>query len=339
MRVAVIGCGLIAQVHTAALRSMEQISLCAFVDTVRERAEALAQGSPVYEDYREMLRQEKPDAVHICTPHHLHVPMAIDCLQAGCHVFLEKPAAINQHQLHQLADAYRLSDRLLGLCLQNRYNENVRYVLEQVRSRAMGKPLGGMALVAWQRDEEYYTHSDWRGRLDTEGGGLLINQAVHTLDLLQHLIAEGEVQQVQAHMANRHLPGIIEVEDTMEAQLSFQGGQRGLFFASNGYLRNAPVLIELVCEQGCYRLEDTFVYETREGKPTEVKDFPSKALGLGKDYWGSGHALCIRDFYDCLESGREFPLAFEKVHASIELMLACYLSARDQRAVSLPLPS
>ena len=337
MRVAVIGCGLIAQVHDAVLRSMDNIELCAFVDTKPERAQALAQGVKVYTDYREMLAQEKPDAVHICTPHHLHVPMAIDCLRAGSHVFMEKPAAISQHQLHQLAEAYRGSDRLLGLCLQNRYNENVRYVFEQLKQQALGKPLGGMALVAWQRDESYYTGSDWRGRLATEGGGLLINQAVHTLDLLQHLLGDGEVTLVQAHMANRHLPGVIEVEDTMEAQLSFKGGSRGLFFATNAYLRNAPIMIEIVCEKGCYRLEETLVYETAESEKTVVKDFPPVSLGLGKDYWGNGHYRCIRDYYDCLQTGREFPLAFEKVHASIELMLACYLSARDQRAVTLPL--
>lgn len=338
MKVAVIGCGLIAQVHAAVLRSMEEIGLCAFVDIRRERAEALAQGAPVYTDYQEMLAAEQPDAVHICTPHHLHVPMAIDCLKAGSHVFLEKPAAISQQQLRELREAYLASDRVLGLCLQNRYNENTRYVLEQVKSRAMGKPVGGMALVAWQRDEAYYLDSDWRGRLATEGGGLLINQAVHTLDLLQLLIGEGQVAGVQAHMANRHLPGVIEVEDTMEAQLSFKGGQRGLFFATNGYMRNAPVLVEILCEQGRYRLEETFVYETRDGKPTQVKEFPPTLLGPGKDYWGNGHYLCIRDFYDCLASGREFPLSLEKVQASIELMLACYLSARDQRTVSLPLP-
>lgn len=334
MKVALIGCGSIAQVHAAVLRQMPHITLRAFCDLIPEKAEALANGAPVYTDYRQMLEKEKPDAVHICTPHYLHAPMAEDCLRAGADVFMEKPAVINSAQLHSLLSAWKKSGKRLGLCLQNRYNRNVQFVKEELRKAALGPVLGGMGIVAWQRELPYYQSTDWRGRLDREGGGVLINQAVHTLDLLHFLI--GDVSEVEAKMSNHHLKDQIEVEDTMEAFLRFENGERASFFCTNAYVRNAPVMIEIACEKGSYRLEGTSVLITDQDGESLLKDFPPEDEGHGKDYWGAGHAACIRDFYQAIQENRGFAVSIDKAKASIELMLACYRSARDGRPVTLP---
>lgn len=333
MRVALIGCGGIAQVHAAALRNMPEIDLCAFADIRLERAEALAKGAATYSDYRQMLAQIKPQVVHVCTPHYLHAPMAIDCLLAGVDVFMEKPAVINQAQLDELLRAQQASGKRLGLCLQNRYNPNILYIKQQIEAGALGKLLGGMGIVAWDRDEAYYANTDWRGRLDREGGGVLINQAVHTLDLLHFVM--GSVAQVEASMANHHLQGKIEVEDTMEAYLRFEGGHRASFYCTNAYVRNAPVMVEFVCERGSYRAEGSSVWTSDLEGRTTCQDFPPPDLGLGKDYWGHGHAACIRDYYAAIAENRPFALSIANAKASIELMLACYRSAREHRPVRL----
>lgn len=124
--------------------------------------------------------------MHICTPHYLHVPMAVYGLTHGVHVFMEKPPVISGEQLAQLEEAVAGSDRRLGLCFQNRYNPSVQEVKKLLASGEAGRIRGARGLVTWSRGREYYTESGWRGSLATEGGGALINQSVHTLDLLAY---------------------------------------------------------------------------------------------------------------------------------------------------------
>lgn len=216
MKSVIVGCGGIAAVHAASLSQLGESELAGFADIKKERAENFVAkyGGRAYSCLEEMLDQEKPDVMHICTPHYLHVPMAVYGLTHGVHVFMEKPPVISGEQLAQLEEAVAGSDRRLGLCFQNRYNPSVQEVKKLLASGEAGRIRGARGLVTWSRGREYYTESGWRGSLATEGGGALINQSVHTLDLLAYFL--GTPLAVEAGIQNHHLKGIIEVEDTME---------------------------------------------------------------------------------------------------------------------------
>ena len=190
MKSAIAGCGSIAQLHGRVLTNWIDTALVGAADIDAQKAKTYAEiwHTNAYTSLEDMLHREKPDILHICTPHYLHVPMAEYALAQGIHVFMEKPPVISLEQLHSLENAVKNSDARLGLCYQNRYNPSVREARNILASGRAGKILGARGIVTWHRDSAYYTDSTWRGRLATEGGGALINQAVHTLDLLQYLL-------------------------------------------------------------------------------------------------------------------------------------------------------
>lgn len=329
----IVGCGSIAAVHAAVLASQPQSIFTGVADIKFEKAQQFAEKYNVtpYSSMEEMIDKEHPDVLHICTPHYLHVPMAKYALSRGINVFMEKPPAISLEQLEELKASVKASTAKLGLCYQNRYNSSYKTAKQYISSGKAGKVYGGRAIVTWDRPEPYYTQSDWRGRLATEGGGVLINQAVHTLDLLVSLL--GKPRLVDASLSNHHLKEIIEVEDTIEAYIEFDD-KKACFYATNAYCASVPPLIEICCENTTIRIEDQeLTYYHKDGTIEKPKLDLQKALG--KDYWGSGHAACIGDFYDSLEQGKRFMLDLDAMEESIRLMLGVYESARKNQIVRL----
>lgn len=331
LRAAIAGCGNIAQVHAKVLGSMPDVTLTACADLLPDRADALAEACAcrAYTEVEDMLEKEKPDVLHICTPHDLHTPMARMAADRGIAVFTEKPPVISRKQWTDFIQAGRMVP--VGICFQNRYNRNVKRLLELVRSGETGAVRGARAIVTWSRDAQYYTESGWRGKLATEGGGVLINQSVHTLDLLVCFL--GGASFAEATASNRHLKDVIEVEDTLDAYIGFPSCS-AVFYATNAYCGNAPVLLELSCENGVYRMEDNELLccSNNGTKERMVFDNPDT---LGKGYWGNGHLACIRDFYDSLEAGSAVPIGIPQVADTVNLMLGMYESARTNRRVAL----
>lgn len=328
MRAAIIGCGSIAQVHAEVLSGLEGITLTACADITPERARSLAEtyGGRAYDSLEAMLEKEPIDVLHICTPHALHTPMAVQAAARDIHIFTEKPPVISKEQLTQFS---ALADKVrVGVCFQNRYNPSVQYLQRLLASGETGAVKSARAVVTWSRDEKYYTESSsWRGKLATAGGGVLINQAIHTLDLLAMLL--GEPSFVEAGMANHHLKDTIEVEDTLDAYIEFQG-RPVVFYATNAYSTNSPVMLELCCEHAVLRMEETeLTCDWQDGRRERI-DFASSET-LGKDYWGSGHRTCIGDFYDCLRSGRPFPIGIAEVQTTLRLLLDIYESAGQKK--------
>ena len=325
MKAVIVGCGNIGAVHAESIRRLEGASLCAAADIRPERAASYAEkyGCRAYASLEEMLEKERPDVLHICTPHYLHVPMTAYALQRGIHVFCEKPPVISEEQLDALTRAAAEGPGRAGFCFQNRYNPGVLFIRELLASGRLGKVKGARGIVTWSRGEAYYTQSGWRGRLETEGGGALINQSIHTMDLLGVFL--GKPVSVEAQTANHHLPGVIEVEDMMEAYIRYADAA-ACFYATTAYTEDAPPLIELSCEKGIVRMEDpevTIIWpDGRREHPETVRK-----QALGKSYWGSGHLDCIADFYRCLRTGERFAQELDGVRDTVRLMLAAYRSA------------
>lgn len=320
MRVSVIGCGAIAGTHVAAIRAAGQ-QLCALCDIDREKAEKFAAqhelNLPIYTDYADLLECERPDAVHICTPHHLHVEMCRLALRKDIHVLCEKPLCITLGELAEVTRAAQKSRAKLGVCLQNRYEPN----LLRLRSLAAEQGVAaGMGIVAWKRDEAYYRSGEWRGKLATEGGGVMINQALHTLDLLQWIC--GMPVSVTAHLANDHLAGVIEVEDTACALFELADGVHLNFFATTAAGADFPAQVQVVTAAGETLYADSGLL-AEQGKliARQLNDSTS-----GKRVWGTGHRELVTDFYRCLEAGRSFPIGAEEAGKVVRLILGMYMS-------------
>lgn len=326
-RVGIVGCGGIAEVHAKSLIQTKNAELVAFADTKLERAERFASeyGGRAYGSLEEMLTSETFHVLHICTPHALHVPMALQAARRGIHVFTEKPAAVSDEQMDALMEAAQKVR--VGICFQNRYNDNVRYVRQALEAGEGGRVLGARAFVTWRREAPYYQESGWRGTMALEGGSVLINQSIHTLDLLTILM--GEAETAEATMTNHCLSDVIETEDTLEAWIRYKSGACASFYATNAYCENAPVLIEIVCEKRTYRLEGAKLYiKENAGEFQEVKFENRKALG--KSYWGTGHLSCIRNFYASLDGSEEYLVKLEEAESTMRLMFRIYRSARRE---------
>ncbi len=222
---AVIGCGDVSVVHLQAIANLDGIDLVGVCDADADRAAAEARryGVPSFTDHRELLDAVRPEVVHVCTPHHQHAQIAIDCLDAGVGVLVEKPVAHTIAEADRLiAAARRHPDVKVGICLQNRYNATIRAARALLDSADLGAVRGGSATVLWHRDPAYYRARPWRGRACESGGGVLINQAIHTLDLMEWLL--GDVVRVRGHIGRYALDGVVDVEDTAQVLLEHAGG-------------------------------------------------------------------------------------------------------------------
>lgn len=329
MKVGIIGCGGIAGVHAWVLRQMSDVEITVLCDIDVQKAENLKKElcRPVdcekiltISDWHEIVREDI-DAVHICTPHYLHAPMAVEFLKAGKAVFMEKPCAVSCEEFELLKKEDEEHPGKLGFCFQNRYNDTTILIDKLIAGGRIGEVIGVRAFVTWRRDEAYYAESSWKGKLATEGGGALINQSIHTLDLLLRYL--GEPCKVSGSVSNHHLPGVIEVEDTVEAWMEFPKDKRACFYASNGYATDAPILLEIQGTRGriCMNGPEVSVW-IKNGKVERYVREQEK--GIGKNYWGCGHRACIREYYQKLQNGEVYQNNLAGVENTFRTMMKIY---------------
>lgn len=331
---AIVGCGAIFPLHAGAVQQLDGVKLKMVVDSDPSKAEQAAAeyACEAASDYLTLLERDDVQVVHLCTPHHLHAEMATQLLRAGKHVLTEKPLAHHLKAAEDLLAEARSSEAQLGVVFQNRYNAASRKIREFLDTKMLGKLICLKGIVTWHRDEAYYTDSPWRGRWSTEGGGVLINQAIHTLDLLQWF--GGEVVSIQGSVTADALGDVIEVEDTAHASLRFADGVRGLFYATNAYWANTPVELELVFEGGTLHQRGDCLYLTRDGQESLVCEPPASldetGRITGKSYWGSSHRLLIADFYDHIRTGTRFAIGGEEGLKTLRLIAELYRSSRTR---------
>lgn len=288
--VCIVGYGNIGPVHADALKNVENANFYAICDNQPDRIERCQKEYDVigYTDFHEMLKDENIHSVHICTPHYLHYEMIVAALEAGKNVVSEKPVVMTKEQFENLQANRKYKE--VCLVFQNRLNPCAKELKRLIGEGALGKIQCVKGIVTWQRTKEYYLADAWRGKWDTEGGGVLINQTVHTLDLLHYLT--GDIASVQATMANFTMADTIEVEDTVTAHLQFANGATGLFFGTNAYGANRSPDIEIVGDKGCARYYNDKLYLNDELICQDVVAVGEKA------YWGIGHKGLLRNYYD-----------------------------------------
>ena len=287
--VCIIGCGAISSVHIEAVKKCENACLYGICDidaSKKECAESL--GVKFFESFDDVLSDKAVDAVHICTPHYLHFEMIKKALNCGKKVVCEKPCVIKKTEFDQLKGL----DGIEKVCfvMQNRLNRSICELKNIINNKVFGEITGINGILTWNRTKEYYEKSDWRGKWATEGGGVLINQAIHTLDLMSYLA--GDIESAKTSMANLSLTDSIEVEDTCVSYLKFKSGINGVFFATNANSENDDAQVTVYFEKGVAKcvMGKLFV----NGQEICANE---KAV-IGKDHWGSRHEKLISDFYD-----------------------------------------
>ena len=332
VRCAIVGCGTIAVVHARVLAALPEAELVACCDIIPERAATLADslGAPKHTaDYDDILADPEIDSVTICTPHYLHAPMIVAAAEAGKHVLVEKPLAMDSASAAGAVAACRRAGVRLAVCLQNRLNAATVRVKRAIEEGLLGDLLMLSGQVLWYRGDEYYTESAWRGRWATEGGGVLINQAIHTLDLMTYL--GREVRAVSARMGTLG-HRTIEVEDAVSAVLEYESGALGTFAAATCAYPGSDVRLEVLGSEGSALIvgQELVRFQTKDGReaPPPPEEANGQHVAAGKDYYGSSHGLVVADYIAAIREGRDPEITGEDGQASIDLLDAIYTSAR-----------
>lgn len=320
----VVGYGAVGPIHASALDKSPDARLYAICDINPEKLKSTEYDVVKYTNFEQVLNDKSINVIHICTPHYLHKDMAVKALAAGKDIVLEKPVTMTESELDELLNFK--TDRKICVMLQNRTNKCLERLYDIVKNdKAAGKMLGICGFLTWQRTPEYYSSDGWRGKWSTEGGGLLINQAVHTLDIINWL--GGGAKSIHASISTKKLSQYIEVEDTADALISLKNGTSAMFYATNCYSTNSPMRIEVKFENVLYRYADERLYKITDDNIEIIED--DKNNPLGKRYWGSGHANVINNFYSFL-SGKGGNYTDLKDSAStMRLLFAFYKSAKE----------
>ena len=306
-RCGVIGCGNIAVMHLDSLAALEETALVAVCDIREERARQTAEqyGAAAYTDYKEMIEKEQLDAVHICLPHYLHIPVTQYALEHGVHVLSEKPMSIGYDEAKETVELAEKLGMQYGVIFQCRYNTPSLLVKKRLEEGKLGAIKSARVVLTWSRSDDYYSHSDWKGTWDKEGGGVIIDQAIHSLDLANWFIGSTPVK-VESTLHNRHHHAVC-VEDTAEGAVYYENGTVLCFYTMNNYAVDEPIEIRMVCENGTVRLSyDDVIITYNDGTVEQEVNHPQEfvAYSGGKPYWGSQHAMQIHHFYQSL-AGKE----------------------------------
>jgi len=332
LKAAVIGLGNIAPMHINSLKAIG-ISIVAVCDKRLEVATQFAEeiGCVGYDDYQKMFEIGGFDVLHVCLPHYLHAPITTAALTKGYHVLTEKPMATTVADAEKMIASAEKSGKILGVIFQNRYNPGVQLIKHTLESGALGKVKGGWFRVTWNRSGAYYTGSDWRGMLDKEGGGVAINQSIHSFDLMNYFL--GNPTAVKATVANLAHPSI-EVEDIAEGVITY-GDSSISFFVNTFHPNDAPVSYELICEHG--RAESvgertTITWHDGRKKTAEADIDAQRQFGM-KSYWGVSHIKQIQDFYESLASGTSIKIDGEEALRTQRLINGVYESSETGQEV------
>ncbi|MBR2011090.1 MAG: Gfo/Idh/MocA family oxidoreductase [Clostridia bacterium] len=306
LRVGIVGCGNIFTMHATSADHLKNAQLVGVCDIKKDRADKAAAkyGVTAYYDYKDLIDKSKIDVVHICVPHYLHPVISRYALEKGVHVLCEKPMSIAYEDAIANVKLAEEKGVKYGIIFQCRFNSTSRLVKENIENGKLGKVLSARVVLTWCKPDEYYSLSDWKGTWDKEGGGVIIDQAIHSIDLANWFINDEPVS-VEAHLANRGHQ-IMEVDDTGEGFIRYKNGATLAFWAMNNYACDEAIEIRLCCENGkVYMSYDDARIEFNDGTVlSTTQDAGDIHYEDGKDYWGFQHIRQIADFYDAVENDR-----------------------------------
>ncbi len=308
LRVGIVGCGCIFTMHATSAHHLENSTIVGVCDIKKDRADKAAAkyNCKAYYDYKEMINKDLIDVVHICVPHYLHPIISKYAIEAGVNVLCEKPMSIKYEDAVENVKLAEEKGVKYGIIFQCRYNDSAKLVKSKLEDGTLGKIISARVVLTWCKPDEYYSLSDWKGTWEKEGGGVVIDQAIHSIDLANWFIND-EIESVQAHLSNRG-HNIMEVDDSAEGFIRYKNGATLGFWAMNNYGVDEPIEIRLCCENGKVIMDyDQATITLNDGTvitaATEID--PDVNYEGGKDYWGFQHIREIADFYRAVEENVE----------------------------------
>jgi predicted dehydrogenase len=273
-RCAVVGTGLVGEWHVRTVPTVPSAKLVAVCDADPSRSVAALEknklsGIPQYTDLHEMLRKEQVDVVHVCTPSGNHLEPCMTAMEAGKHVICEKPLEIQTDRIDRMIEVAKQRGVRLAGVFQNRWNEANRALKSAADEGRYGRIAWAGSFTPWYRPDKYYEDGGWRGTWKLDGGGAVMNQSVHSIDLLQWIV--GPVKRVSAYASSR-IHASIEVEDTLSASVEFENGAFGTIVGTTAMFPGQPARIEVGGENGTGVSENGLkIFKFRDERPHDAE--------------------------------------------------------------------
>ncbi|MCR5484767.1 MAG: Gfo/Idh/MocA family oxidoreductase [Clostridiales bacterium] len=344
MKYALIGCGRVSvnHINAAVDNGLDIVGLCDIVPG-KARLKAIETGLsdniPCYTDYMKMIEDQKPELVAIATVSGAHAKIAVDCINAGCNVIIEKPMAMSIEDADKIIEAENRNGVKVCANHQNRFNDAVQHMRDALLGGRFGKLFYGAVSVRWMRDESYYKNDDWRGTWKNDGGTLM-NQCIHAIDLLRWMMGD-ELTEVIGVTDNLNHP-YIEGEDIGLAVLRFKNGSYGLLDGTvNTFGGDYEETLALFGQDGFAKLGGTCVNKIDEWRFSDGNDIETAhKTGIGENppnVYGFGHRSLYTDMIEAIKTDRAPYIDSAAGKRALEAVLAIYKSSAEKRPVSLPL--
>lgn len=340
---AIIGTGSIAHIHAQAIAAIDSAVLVGVFSKTMQKAEefALKYNCSVYDSLDVLLKVEGLDIVCICTPSGAHIEPAIQSMAAGKHCFIEKPLEVSLEKCDLIIQKAKENNVKVAVVFPSRFYPSSNKIKQALDAERFGDLVLGSAYVKWSRDEKYYASAPWRGTWELDGGGALMNQAIHSVDLLQWYM--GPVVSVQALIANRRHTSI-EVEDTVVATLKFASGALGTIECTTAAFPGSFKRLEIVGTEGTAIMEEsnllTWQFRKEEKEDDAIRQEHSGVVSKGgvadpMDIGYFGHQEQIVDFIEAIQQDIAPLVDGEEGRKSVQIVCAIYESARIGKEVTL----
>ncbi len=344
MKYALIGCGRISPNHIVAAKNngLDIVALCDVNEnTMKDKMLKfeLPASARQYTDYKQMLDIEKPELVAVATESGKHAAIALDCIEAGCHVIIEKPIALSIKDADAIIEASDRKGVKVCACHQNRFNKSIQKIRDAVEKNRFGRLLYGTAHIRWARDYDYYARAKWRGTWEQDGGALM-NQCIHDIDLLRWMMGD-DVLEIVA-MTDRLVHDYIEAEDLGIALIRFANGSYGIIEGTtNVYPRNLEETLYIFGEKGTVKAGGEAVNTIEEWRFSDYLDEPEQ---VKKEYseqppnvYGFGHTKLYADVIASIVEDRVPYVDARAGKRALELVLGVYQAAATGERVAFPL--
>ena len=342
----IIGCGMISDFHSAAIADIKNGKLVAVSSRKAENSQRLVDRYSIqaYSDYNEMLNRDDIDIVCVCTPSGAHMEPAVAAAEAGKHVIIEKPLEITLERCDAIIESCEKANVRLCAIFNSRFSDASQLVKDTVSSGRLGQLTLGDAYVKWYRSQDYYDSGDWRGTMELDGGGALMNQSIHAIDFLQYVM--GPVESIQAFtdtLAHKR----IDVEDVAVAALRFKNGALGVVEGTTAVYPGSLKKFEFSGTKGTIVLEEedilTWEFEEEEPEDAEIKQqFTEKKSGGGgasdpRAINNDNHRRQMINLIQSIENNIPHLVDGREGRKAVEIILAIYQSSKAGKTVHLPL--
>ncbi|HEX4213611.1 MAG TPA: Gfo/Idh/MocA family oxidoreductase [Candidatus Dormibacteraeota bacterium] len=344
VRIGLVGCGGIARRHADGLSALPEAEFVACCDVVEERAKKMAEDHNVprvFTDADELFKSGEVDAVTICTPHPAHAPLVIAAAEAGIHTIVEKPLTPSLLEADRMIAATTKANTRAACIFQRRFYPAAQRIRNAIDDGRLGKLTLSECIARIHRDRAYFDHDEWRGKWGTEGGGVLMNQAVHIVDLMQWYM--GPAVEVYGRWSTLLHGDYIEVEDTTVATIAFASGALGMIECASTFTPPVGFVVTIhgtsgaavgirESPEGSQAYTDLWSFEGEEEQRAEWEK-----TERGGSAFPDFHRLQLQDFLHAIMEDRPPAVTIEDGRKSIEIIQAIYLSEKTRQPVKLPM--